>query len=179
MFLVVAFSSSLDVAAIEMELGIPLDYNQELFTVGMSNLVSGCLGGYTGSYIFSQTIFTMRRGVNHRICGVIIACTEIIVVLLPISVTSYLPKCFFGSLLVLIATDLMFEWLFAAREKMMVSEYLVCLFTFFAIQGLGIEIGKYITILSLILSLLTYTLHVNRNVIGYTCSNVFLRCNVF
>ena len=28
MFLVVAFSSSLDVAAIEMELGLPLDYNK-------------------------------------------------------------------------------------------------------------------------------------------------------
>jgi SulP family sulfate permease len=28
MFLVVAFSSSLDVAAIEMELGLPLDYNR-------------------------------------------------------------------------------------------------------------------------------------------------------
>jgi sulfate permease, SulP family len=48
MFLVVAFSSSLDVAAIEMELGIPLDYNRELFTVGISNLFSGALGGYSG-----------------------------------------------------------------------------------------------------------------------------------
>jgi SulP family sulfate permease len=32
MFFVVAFSSSLDVAAIEMELGLPLDYNKELQT---------------------------------------------------------------------------------------------------------------------------------------------------
>ena len=30
MFLVVAFSSSLDVAAIEMELGLPLDYNKSV-----------------------------------------------------------------------------------------------------------------------------------------------------
>lgn len=111
MFFVVAFSSSLDVAAIEMELGIPLDYNRELATVGISNMVSGLFGGYTGSYIFSQTIFTMRRGVNSRICGYIVAIFELIVVVLPISVTSYIPKAFFGSLLVLIATDLMFEWL--------------------------------------------------------------------
>lgn len=45
MFLVVAFSSSLDVAAIEMELGAPLDYNHELKTVGISNAISGILGG--------------------------------------------------------------------------------------------------------------------------------------
>jgi len=62
MFLVVAFSSSLDVAAIEMEMGLPLDYNRELNTVGLANIFSGLTGGYTGSYIFSQTIFTMRRG---------------------------------------------------------------------------------------------------------------------
>lgn len=37
MVVVVAFSSSLDVAAIEMEIGKPLDYDKELTTVGLSN----------------------------------------------------------------------------------------------------------------------------------------------
>lgn len=46
MVLVVAFSSSLDVAAIEMELGLPLDYNRELQTVGLSNLCSGFFCSY-------------------------------------------------------------------------------------------------------------------------------------
>jgi hypothetical protein len=51
--------------------GLPLDYDRELQTVGWSNFVSGCCGGYTGSYIFSQTIFTLRRGVtdDSRVCG--------------------------------------------------------------------------------------------------------------
>lgn len=66
MVVVVAFSSSLDVAAIEMEVGKPLDYNHELMTVGVSNIVSGALGGYTGSYIFSQTIFNLRAKVNRE-----------------------------------------------------------------------------------------------------------------
>lgn len=35
--------------------------------VGASNAVSGLLGGYAGSYIFSQTIFNMRAGVTSRI----------------------------------------------------------------------------------------------------------------
>ena len=111
MFLVVSFSSSLDIAAIEMELGKSLDYNKEIETVGISNFISGLFGGYTGSYIFSQTIFLMRRNINNRICGYLIVLLELIVVFLPISITSYLPKFFFGSLLILIATDLMYEWL--------------------------------------------------------------------
>jgi sulfate permease, SulP family len=111
MFFVVAFSSSLDVAAIEMELGLPLDYNRELNTVGISNLISGLCGGYTGSYIFTQTTFNMRRGVDRRLCGYIICIGELFVALLPISIISYIPKLFFGSLLILIATELLIEWL--------------------------------------------------------------------
>ena len=142
MFLVVAFSSSLDVAAIEMELGLPLDYNKELAVVGAANLLSGATGGYTGSYIFSQTIFTMRRGVTSRVCGFTVVAAELAMVLLPVSVMSYLPKFFFGSLLVLIATDLMVEWLWLARVKMSYVEYGVCLLTFVAVQATGIEVGE-------------------------------------
>jgi hypothetical protein len=36
---------------------------------------------------------------------------EMVVVVAPVSVPSYVPKIFFGSLLVLIAVDLMHEWL--------------------------------------------------------------------
>lgn len=125
MFLVVAFSSSLDVAAIEMELGLPLDYNRELFTVGMSNLVSGLFGGYTGSYIFTQTTFNMRRGINNRLCGYMIVVGEIVIALLPVSVVSFIPKMFFGSLLVLIATELLSEWL------VRLSAVLLCCFYYY------------------------------------------------
>jgi SulP family sulfate permease len=44
MIFVVALSSSLDVAAIELELNSPLDYNHELKTVGISNIISGLTG---------------------------------------------------------------------------------------------------------------------------------------
>lgn len=63
--LVVAFSSSLDVAAIEMEVRRPLDYNYELRMIGVSNVLSGLSGGFTGSYIFSQTIFCLRSAWCH------------------------------------------------------------------------------------------------------------------
>ena len=48
MFFVVAFGSCLDVAAIQMELGRRLDFNKELKTVGISNILSGLTGGFTG-----------------------------------------------------------------------------------------------------------------------------------
>ena len=72
-----SFSSSLDVAAIEMEIGHPLDYDHELKTVGISNAISGALGGYTGSYIFSQTLFTFRTGTRSRACGGLVLVSQV------------------------------------------------------------------------------------------------------
>jgi MFS superfamily sulfate permease-like transporter len=41
---------------------------------GLSNIITSLTGaGLTGSYIFSQTIFSMRAGVHTRLHGWIIA----------------------------------------------------------------------------------------------------------
>ena len=141
MIFVVALSSSLDVAAIELDLGTPLDYNAEIKTVGFSNMVSGLTGGYTGSYIFSQTIFSMRSGIKSRWCGYTIAINEAISVILPFSVLSFLPNFFFGSLLIMICVDLMWEWLWDVREKVTRAEYFIAWCTFILIQMIGVEYG--------------------------------------
>ena len=45
---------------------------------GLSNIITSLTGaGLTGSYIFSQTIFSMRAGVHTRIHGWIIACAAL------------------------------------------------------------------------------------------------------
>ncbi|ETV92453.1 hypothetical protein H310_13328 [Aphanomyces invadans] len=141
MYFVVAFSSSLDVAAIEMNMGTELDYNHELKTVGWSNAVSGLCGGFTGSYIFSQTIFTLKSNTNSRIPGIVVLVSELIIFVLPLAVTAYIPKFFFGALLSLIAIDLMMEWLIHAFWKLRFREYLIVVSTFVLINVLGLESG--------------------------------------
>mmetsp|Transcript_20380 Transcript_20380/g.36903 ORF Transcript_20380/g.36903 Transcript_20380/m.36903 type:complete len:692 (-) Transcript_20380:164-2239(-) len=147
MILVVALSSSLDVAAIELELKRPLDYDHELWTVGLSNVVSGLLGGYTGSYIFSQSIFSLRAGIRSRWMGYILAFCEMLFVVIPVSLLSYVPNFFFGSLLVMICIDLMYEWLWDVRLKLTRPQYGVTLATFCFMQCLGVEYGIFTGIL--------------------------------
>ncbi|KAF1785020.1 SLC26A/SulP transporter [Phytophthora cactorum] len=48
---IVEFLYGLDIAAIELDMGISLVFNHELKAVNWSNFVSDRLGGYTGSYI--------------------------------------------------------------------------------------------------------------------------------
>lgn len=86
LFFVVTFGSCLDVAAIQTDMPVPIDFNRELGTVGLSNIVVGLSGsGYTGSYIFSQTIFSMRAGVKSAWHGAVIALMEAMIFLLPFS----------------------------------------------------------------------------------------------
>jgi SulP family sulfate permease len=142
MFFVVAFSSSLDVAAIQMELGRPLDYNHELKTVGFSNFISGITGGFTGSYIFSQTIFTMRAKVDSRFIGVIVVICSVITFLLPFSILAFLPKFMFGAILVFISFDLMSSWLYHSWKLVRHIEYFIIWATFIAINALNLEVSR-------------------------------------
>lgn len=141
MYFVVAFSSSLDVAAVEMALGSPLNHNTELETVGLSNFVSGLTGGFTGSYIFSQTIFSLRGGLDSRATGLLVALLEVTLVLCPFSVIAFVPKVFFGALQTLIACDLMVEWMWHARHKMLAREYAIVWLTFLVMALTNLELG--------------------------------------
>lgn len=141
MIAVVALSSSLDVAAIELELKRPLNYNKELTMVGLSNVMSGLTGGYTGSYIFSQTIFSLRCGIRSRASGFALALCQITVFVIPFPILSYVPNFFYGSLLSMICLDLMYEWMWDFRTKVTIAEYVIGLATFALMQILGVEYG--------------------------------------
>ncbi|CBN78269.1 conserved unknown protein [Ectocarpus siliculosus] len=141
MIFVVAFSSSLDVAAIEIDMGEPLDTNKELNTVGWSNILSGLTGGFTGSYIFSQTLFTRRTGCQSRLIGWFVAVSELAMCVVTIDPMAFVPLLFFAATLSFIAVELSVEWLWEVREKLLAYEYFVLLATFVAIQVVGLNQG--------------------------------------
>ena len=146
MTFVVSFSSSLDVAAIEMDIGKQLKINHELKTVGLSNVVSGLLGGYTGSYIFSQTIFTSRTNIHSRLVGIVVIVSELALFMLPISIMTVIPKFFFAATLMFIAFDLMFEWLVASYSKLLFREYCLIVITLGLIIAFGLQTGMLIAV---------------------------------
>lgn len=141
MIFVVALSSSLDIAAIDLEVPKPLAYNHELKMIGVSNLISGLSGGYTGSYIFSQSIFSLRAGIRSRLAGYVTAAIQAVTVFMPISILAVVPNFIFASLLIMICIDLMIEWLWDVRKKLSNIEYTVTLVTFGFMQVLGVEYG--------------------------------------
>jgi hypothetical protein len=87
------------------------------------------------------TNHTNTDGIRGRTCSSVIALLELLAFLAPVSIIAYVPRFFFGGLLVLIALDLILEWLFHSRRKMMGAEYGVALATFLAIGLTNIELG--------------------------------------
>lgn len=152
----VVFASALDIVAVEMDLnGKELDIDRELTTVGVSNMISGAFGGYTGSYIFSQTIFTRRTGVGTKYVGLILSFVEFVLFLAPFSLMSYVPRFFFAATLIYIGLDLMIEWLFLMSFRISHRELMLVLITFFAITFMndlimGIAIGVIASVINFI-----------------------------
>lgn len=147
MLFVVAFASCLDVAAIAIDMGEALDTNKELTTVGICNLMSGLTLGFTGSYIFSQTIFTYRTGVHSRWIGVLIMFVFLYIVVSEVNMLQIAPLFFLGSTLIFIGYDLLFEWLWEIRHQVFITEYAIVILTFLAIQLVGIDAGIVVGVL--------------------------------
>ena len=75
---IVGFGSSLDIAAIQFGSSDEVDSEQELLTVGLANLVAGLAGtGFTGSYIFTLTLFNMKNKVSSKAQGIVIVAFEV------------------------------------------------------------------------------------------------------
>lgn len=124
LIIIVTFGSSLDVAAIQAELPTrKLDYNKELTAIGWGNLCSSMVCGATGSYIFSQTIFSAKRSVKSRFNGFVVAIGEFLLFVLPVDILKVLPNTYVGGIMCLFGVDIMNDWLLKSRYLMSRAEY--------------------------------------------------------
>lgn len=132
----------MDIAAIQQDLPRKIDFNRELTTVAVSNMVTGVAGcGFTGSYIFSQSIITLRAGVHSTINGWVISASEAIVFALPFSIVQYLPTFFLGSLMLWFGVEISRDWLVMAAFRLNHTEYVLLWLTFGSILQWGLEGG--------------------------------------
>ncbi|KAI8107618.1 hypothetical protein M9435_002646 [Picochlorum sp. BPE23] len=142
LLLVVIFGSCMDIAAVSQDVPVRIDFNKELTTVALSNIATGVAGvGFTGSYIFSQTIFTMRAGIFNRVNGWVIASAEFLVFMYPYSIVQYIPNFFLGALMIWFGFEISRDWLFLSYQKLTRMEYVLLWMTFFSVMEFGLEGG--------------------------------------
>jgi len=148
---VVTFGSSLDIAAVQADYTEVLDYNREMKTVGLANLLSGLFGGYSGSYIFSQTVFSLKMNVRSKANGYIVFAVELICALFPIDVVRYLPLGYVGSIMTFFGIAIMKDWLVDAYSLVSWVEFLLIYLSFFVVLYLS-GLNSFGLLLGLVLS---------------------------
>jgi SulP family sulfate permease len=137
LFIVVSFGSSLDVAAIQAGCSTKLDFDNEIMTIGVSNLASGLLGGFTGSYIFSQTLFSQKKGVASPVNGLVVCIGELVLFFSSVDLMSYMPLPYVGSVMALFGIDIMYDWLIKTYHQVDTLEYALLWLTFIVIWGIA------------------------------------------
>ena len=107
---------------------------------------------------YSVVLFGIKDSQVKGLSYLNIVCSNVLAVL----------QMFFGSMLVLISVDLMWEWLVVASGKMMGTEYAICLATFVAIMVGGIETGPSVraSISSDLTHSLTYSIKISHLMIN-------------
>lgn len=112
-----------------------------------TSVFAGLFCGFTGSYIFSSTIFTYRTGIRSRLMGIYLMIAEVAVFIMTANVLEITPLFFLGATLTFIGFDLMYEWIVEVRHKLLLSEYAILLATFASIHIVGIDGGILLGIL--------------------------------
>ncbi|XRB25292.1 STAS domain-containing protein [Pseudoscourfieldia marina] len=152
LFLVVSFGSCLDIAAVQAGQGstqdpsqaYEVDFDHELQLIGVSNAVAGmCGAGFTGSYIFSQTIFSQRQ-MAGKLNGLLIFILELLLFIIPFDILDLMPGSYVGGIMAFFGIEIMGDWLVAIRAKVTVVEYCLVIATFIATLCYGVLGGMVI-----------------------------------
>ena len=99
------------------------DMNKELIAHGYSNVISGLCGGLQNYFAYTQSVLYHRSGGHGTWSGLVVAaCTAGLFVFGP-QMTSYIPRCMAGTLLLHVGIDLFLEGVYDSIGKFDYVEY--------------------------------------------------------
>ena len=99
------------------------DMNKELIAHGYSNILSGLCGGLQNYFAYTQSVLYHRSGGHGKSSGMAVAaCTTGLFVFGPL-MTSYIPRCMAGTLLLHVGIDLFLEGVYDSIGKFDYVEY--------------------------------------------------------
>ncbi|MFJ3056725.1 SLC26A/SulP transporter family protein [Herbaspirillum sp. NPDC087042] len=104
-----------------------VDFNRELRSAGIANIVTGLFGGVVGCHSLSRTLLNYRFGSRDRQAAVIAAILCLLCALFFIPWISYFPKPVLAGLLLGLGAGLLNEWLIKARRLSRGDYFLIVL----------------------------------------------------
>ena len=130
------YSSGLEVAVDE-----EMDFNRELETAGLTNLLVG-LGGGAVSYPYaSVTVLAHRMGAPIRSVGVVAAVLSAVTLFIGLDAVTFVPVPVFGTVLLLFGFTFLADWLIDGWRSLPAADYGVVVLIVVAIATVGLVGG--------------------------------------
>lgn len=102
-----------------------VDFNHELRSAGIANIVNGVLGGVVGCQSLSRSLLNHQFGTRNRLACVLAALMCLICAVFFLPAIAYFPKPVLAGLLIGLGGVLLNEWLLKSRHRLSRGDYLL------------------------------------------------------
>ena len=127
LIMVTASTLLLNTMGTEVETRIDVDLDRELRINGLSDLLSGFLGGMVGTLSLSRTLFSYRAGARQRASGFLTGGVCILTLGFGTEAFGLIPIPLVGAMLMQLGATVLYEWLIQGWRRMPRTEYMLLL----------------------------------------------------
>jgi sulfate permease, SulP family len=113
----------INIPAYAVSIDTVADMNKELIAHGYSNIMSGLFGGLQNYFAYTQSVIYHRSGGQGKFSGLAVAACTISLYFFGPSITSCIPRCMAGTLLLHVGIDLFLEGVYDSIGKFDYVEY--------------------------------------------------------
>ncbi|PRP85148.1 hypothetical protein PROFUN_07219 [Planoprotostelium fungivorum] len=145
MILLILLSTSINLNGLEITMNRTIETKRELYVSGSACILAAFTSCFGGTMTIGLTGVAFNQGCN-RLLGFFVVTFYLVVFLVPFSLTDYLPKFFFGTVLFHSGLSLLWNWLITPFHTLTRFEYTLLVITAGCIMVLGNNTGLPISI---------------------------------
>src|SRR5262249_42415946 len=123
LIVVTASTLLLSTMAVEVQTRVDVDLDRELRTNGISNLLSGVLGGMVGTLSLNRTLFSYRAGTRRRASGFLTGAICALTLGFGTEALDLIPFPLVGAMLMQLGATVLYEWLIQGWRRMPRTDY--------------------------------------------------------
>lgn len=166
----------LNASGVELSTRQDYDMDREMRNAGITNVVSGLLGGQSGWHAGTTTVLAYKIAGPTRMAGVSCGILCGLVLLLGVSVVEYLPRWVLGGLLMFLGIEFLRAWVIDGWRRLPRSDYVIVILILATIGAVGFLEG---IALGLAAAIAMFVVNYSRaEVIKHSMSAAILSSNV-
>jgi len=134
-----------------------VDFNHELRSAGVANIITGIVGGVIGYQSLNRTLLNYHFGSRNRMATMLATVLCLLCALFFMPLISFMPRPVLGGLLLGLGGGLLNEWVLKARRRLARGDYLLILLILAVIACYGFVAGVALgTVVACVLFVVDY-----------------------